>query len=88
MEYGWPVFPEDDKCNIDNLPWLLFTCGVCCPLLVIPLCMLLIPAARIIDDIDVDGHVVRKQVDDNVVKEEVLTEVSYKEPISHSEKSK
>jgi folate/biopterin transporter len=68
MEYGWPVFSAKagDKCDYSNLPWLIFTVGVMSPLLVIPLSFLL-PRVRIIDDIDVDGKVVRKQVDEKIV---------------------
>ncbi|KAL7711095.1 folate/biopterin transporter [Lotmaria passim] len=68
MEYGWPVFADNDPCNYTNLPWLLFTCSVMTPLLVIPMSFML-PIARIIDDIDVDGHVVREKVDEKVVEE-------------------
>jgi hypothetical protein len=86
MEYGWPVFSAKagDKCDYSNLPWLIFTCSIMTPLLVIPMSFML-PIARIIDDIDVDGHVVRKQVDEKVV-EEVLTEPtdSETEPIHKS----
>ncbi|KPA75940.1 putative folate/biopterin transporter [Leptomonas pyrrhocoris] len=85
MEYGWSAFAENDKCNYENLPWLLFTVGVCIPLLVIPLSFLL-PRVRIIDDVDIDGNVVRAQVDKKVVAEEVLTESSTEEPINHPEK--
>ncbi|KAG5485628.1 hypothetical protein LSCM4_06584 [Leishmania orientalis] len=66
MEYGWPVYSNDDPCNHDNLPLLLFVTSVCTPMLVIPLSYLL-PMARIIDDVDVDGNVVRQKVGENVV---------------------
>ncbi|KAK7199579.1 BT1 family [Novymonas esmeraldas] len=67
MEYGWPVFSDADPCNHENLPWLIFTCGIMVPLLVIPLNFMLIPKARIVDDIDIDGNVVRKEVGEGVV---------------------
>ncbi|KAG5506261.1 hypothetical protein JIQ42_07875 [Leishmania sp. Namibia] len=69
MEYGLPVFKRQDdgsRCNFDNLPLLLFVCNMCTPLLAIPLSMLLLPRARICDDIDVDGRVVRQNVDKTV----------------------
>ncbi|CAG9570012.1 putative folate/biopterin transporter [Leishmania major strain Friedlin] len=67
MEYGWPVFSDNDPCNYDNLPLLLFVTSVCTPLLVIPLSYLL-PMARICDDIDIDGKVVRQKADEMCVK--------------------
>ncbi|KAK7196337.1 putative pteridine transporter [Novymonas esmeraldas] len=67
MEYGWPVFPDADPCNYDNLPWLLFTCSICTPLLVVPLSFLL-PRARIIDNVDVDGNVVQAAVAEKAVQ--------------------
>nr|CAJ2468309.1 unnamed protein product [Leishmania braziliensis] len=66
MEYALPVFKRQDdgsRCNFDNLPLLLFVCNMCTPLLAIPLSMALLPKARICDDIDVDGRVVRQTVD-------------------------
>ncbi|KAG5488375.1 uncharacterized protein JKF63_07970 [Porcisia hertigi] len=61
MEYIWPVFPDKDRCNYDNLPLLLFVGSMCTPLLVIPLAFLL-PRARIIDNLDIDGNVVRAEI--------------------------
>ncbi|CAJ1986713.1 folate/biopterin transporter [Leishmania donovani] len=69
MEYGLPVFKTQDdgsRCNYDNLPLLLFLCSMCTPLLVIPLSIILLPKARICDDIDIDGKVVRQAVDKQV----------------------
>ncbi|CBZ24351.1 putative folate/biopterin transporter [Leishmania mexicana MHOM/GT/2001/U1103] len=66
LEYGLPVFKRQDDgshCNYENLPLLLFLCSMCTPLLAIPLSMILLPKARICDDIDVDGKVVRQAVD-------------------------
>ncbi|KPA75935.1 putative mitochondrial folate/biopterin transporter [Leptomonas pyrrhocoris] len=89
MEYGWPVFAENDKCNYENLPWLVFVCSVMTPLLAIPLSFML-PIARIIDDVDIDGNVVRAQVDKKVVAEEVLTEHTDSErgPLSETREGK
>ncbi|GET86459.1 folate/biopterin transporter, putative [Leishmania tarentolae] len=70
MEYGLPVFQKQDdgsQCNYDNLPLLVFVCNMCTPLLVIPLSILLLPKARICDDIDVDGTAVRQSVEKRVV---------------------
>ncbi|CAC9457057.1 hypothetical_protein [Leishmania infantum] len=39
---------------------------MCTPLLVIPLSIILLPKARICDDIDIDGKVVRQAVDKQV----------------------
>ncbi|KAK7196336.1 putative pteridine transporter [Novymonas esmeraldas] len=69
MEYGLPVFKTEDngyRCGMENLAWLLFICNVCMPPLVLPLTLLL-PSARICDDIDIDGKAVRKKVDGEVM---------------------
>ncbi|CBZ32158.1 folate/biopterin transporter, putative [Leishmania donovani] len=65
MEYGLPVFKTRDdgyRCGVENLAWLLFVCNVCAPPLVLPLTLLL-PKARICDDIDIDGKALRRKVD-------------------------
>ncbi|EAN91522.1 folate/pteridine transporter, putative [Trypanosoma cruzi] len=62
MEFKWPV--ETDPavgCDFSNVRWLLIVGRLLCPLVCIPLVFLLIPAARICDNIDVDGRVVRPQ---------------------------
>ncbi|RNC52002.1 esag10, partial [Trypanosoma cruzi] len=62
MEFKWPV--ETDPavgCDFSNVRWLLIVGHLLCPLVCIPLVFLLIPAARICDNIDVDGRVVRPQ---------------------------
>jgi folate/biopterin transporter len=84
MEYGWPVFSAKagNKCDYSNLPWLLFVCNVMTPLLVIPLTFMLIPRARIIDDIDVDGNVVRQKVDAMMKADSDSSVVGSQEPFS------
>ncbi|CAG9570011.1 putative folate/biopterin transporter [Leishmania major strain Friedlin] len=65
MEYGLPVFKTQDdgyRCGMENLAWLLFVCNVCAPPLVLPLTLLL-PKARICDDVDIDGKALRRKVD-------------------------
>ncbi|PWV11466.1 putative folate/pteridine transporter [Trypanosoma cruzi] len=62
MEFKWPV--ETDPavgCDFSNVRWLLIVGHLLCPLVCVPLVFLLIPAARICDNIDVDGRVVRPQ---------------------------
>ncbi|KAG5488377.1 uncharacterized protein JKF63_07972 [Porcisia hertigi] len=78
MEYGWPVFPDKDRCNYDNLPLLLFVCNMCTPLLVIPLSVLLLPKTRICDNIDLDSRAVRDMVD----KELLAASLSREDPVS------
>ncbi|KAL7702662.1 folate/biopterin transporter [Lotmaria passim] len=70
MEYGWPVFSRKNRCDYQNLPWLLFVCNIMTPLLVIPLTFMLIPRAKISDNIDIDGNVVRQKVDEAMKKTE------------------
>ncbi|KAL7710941.1 folate/biopterin transporter [Lotmaria passim] len=71
MEYGWPI-STDVPCDFTNVPWLVFVGHVMVPLLIIPLSLLL-PAARICDDIDVDGETVLHEVQ-QMAQEEVLEE--------------
>ncbi|KAK7198526.1 putative pteridine transporter [Novymonas esmeraldas] len=62
LEKVWPIVSRGvGKCNFDNLPMLLVVGHFLLPLLIIPLSFLLIPSARICDDIDVDGHAVAKK---------------------------
>ncbi|KAL7702663.1 folate/biopterin transporter [Lotmaria passim] len=79
MEYGWPVFAAGNRCDYSNLPWLIFTCSVMCPLLVIPMSFML-PRVRIIDDVDIDGNVVREKMDENAVEQEVESVASLGNP--------
>ncbi|GET86451.1 folate/biopterin transporter, putative [Leishmania tarentolae] len=74
MEYGLPVFKTQEdgyRCGVENLAWLLFVCNVCAPPLVLPLTLLL-PKARICDDIDVEGKALRKKVDAQVLAGEAV----------------
>ncbi|KAK7199026.1 BT1 family [Novymonas esmeraldas] len=60
MEYGWGV-TTSPPCDFSNVPWLVFVGHIMVPLLIIPLSLLL-PAARICDDIDVDGEAVKTEM--------------------------
>jgi folate/biopterin transporter len=64
MEYGWG-FSTKVPCDFSNVPWLVFVGHIMCPLLIIPLSLLL-PSARICDDIDVDGETVLNEVQHRV----------------------
>ncbi|KAK7197726.1 putative pteridine transporter [Novymonas esmeraldas] len=62
LEKVWPIVSRGaGKCNFDNLPMLLVVCHLLLPLLIIPLSFLLLPRARICDDLDVDGNVIKKE---------------------------
>ncbi|ORC85642.1 pteridine transporter [Trypanosoma theileri] len=50
MEYALPVATRP-PCNYDNLKWIIVVGGFCVPLLQIPLVFLLIPRARMCDNL-------------------------------------
>ncbi|KAG5510691.1 hypothetical protein GH5_06908 [Leishmania sp. Ghana 2012 LV757] len=60
MEYGWSI-TTTPPCDFSNVPWLLLVGHMLLPLLVLPL-TLLIPNARICDDLDIDGKAVQSAV--------------------------
>lgn len=57
LEYGWSV----PGCDFSNLPMILLVCRVLSPLLVIPL-VFLVPNARICDDLNIDGDIIREKI--------------------------
>lgn len=59
METVWPVSSKV-PCDYSNVPYLIITGHLCTPLLIIPLACLLLPSAKVSDDIDVDGKVLEK----------------------------
>ncbi|CCW72161.1 unnamed protein product [Phytomonas sp. Hart1] len=64
MEYAWPI-KSVPPCDFKNGPWLIIVGHILSPLLVIPLTLLL-PNARVCDDIDIDGNVVSKTTDEEL----------------------
>lgn len=70
IELGWNIISEKTdgvwRCDFSNLPWLILVGHFACPLLILPLTVLLLPAARISDDIDIDGKVISKKVRDDI----------------------
>ncbi|KAK7199027.1 putative pteridine transporter [Novymonas esmeraldas] len=60
MEYGWSITTEP-PCDFSNVPMLLLVGHILSPMLIIPLSWLL-PAARVCDDINVDGETVKTEV--------------------------
>ena len=62
LEKAWPIETKGaGKCDFHNLPILLVVGHFCLPLLVIPISFVLLPSARICDDIDVNGHAIKKE---------------------------
>ncbi|KAK7194906.1 putative pteridine transporter [Novymonas esmeraldas] len=63
IELGWPVVADEATatCDFHNVPYLILVGHFALPMLIFPLTMML-PAARISDDIDIDGKVIRKKV--------------------------
>uniref|UniRef100_A0AAW3AX91 BT1 family n=1 Tax=Leishmania utingensis TaxID=653362 RepID=A0AAW3AX91_9TRYP len=64
MEYGWGI-TTTPPCDFSNVPWLLLVGHIMLPLLVLPL-TLLIPKARICDDLDIDGKAIKSAVSHKV----------------------
>jgi folate/biopterin transporter len=61
LEKAFPIVSKGvGKCDFHNLTILLVIGHFCLPLLIIPISFILIPSARICDDIDVDGNAVKK----------------------------
>ncbi|CAJ1986716.1 folate/biopterin transporter / FT5 [Leishmania donovani] len=83
MEYGWSI-TTTPPCNFSNVPWLLLVGHIMLPLLVIPL-TLLIPNARICDDLDVDGKAVKSAVSHQVALDAAQAEDGFEENTSSVE---
>jgi folate/biopterin transporter len=65
IELVWPVKTTGvNGCDFHNVPMLLLVSHILMPLAIVPLSFLLLPRARICDDIDVDGHAIRKPTKD------------------------
>ncbi|KPI87623.1 putative folate/biopterin transporter [Leptomonas seymouri] len=62
MEFVWPI-TTSPPCDFSNVPMLLLVGHILVPLLIVPLSFVLVPAARICDDIDANGHAVRKEAE-------------------------
>ncbi|KPA77358.1 putative folate/biopterin transporter [Leptomonas pyrrhocoris] len=69
LEKAWPIVTKGaGKCDYHNLSLLLVVGHLCLPMLIVPLSFLLLPRARICDDIDVDGHVIRVETKRRMAK--------------------
>ncbi|KAG5506257.1 hypothetical protein JIQ42_07871 [Leishmania sp. Namibia] len=69
IETRWPVNTQSVPCDFSNVRWLVITGHLCCPLLIIPLSFLLLPRARICDEIDINGQLIKAQVKSECTKE-------------------
>ncbi|KAK7201622.1 putative pteridine transporter [Novymonas esmeraldas] len=58
IELVWPI-KSKGVCDFSNVPMLLLVSHILLPLAVIPLSILLLPSARICDDLDDDGNAIR-----------------------------
>ncbi|KPA75929.1 putative mitochondrial pteridine transporter ft5 [Leptomonas pyrrhocoris] len=63
MELAWPIDTTTTPCDFSNVPWLIITGHLAVPVLIIPVSYLFLPRARMCDDIDMNGHVVRKHLE-------------------------
>ncbi|KAL7702666.1 folate/biopterin transporter [Lotmaria passim] len=70
VELAWPINTRVTPCDYSNARWLIITGHLAVPLLIIPLGFLLLPSARICDDIDVNGHAIKRQVKDEAKEKE------------------
>lgn len=59
MEYAWGIVTTP-PCDFSNVPMLLLVGHILAPILIIPLSLLL-PAARVCDDINVDGEAAKRE---------------------------
>ncbi|CBZ23510.1 putative pteridine transporter [Leishmania mexicana MHOM/GT/2001/U1103] len=60
MEFKWPITTKG-TCDFSNVPMLLLVGHVLLPMLIVPLSFVLVPAARICDDIDVNGNTINQK---------------------------
>lgn len=60
MEFVWPVATQV-PCDFSNVQWLVLVGHILLPMIIVPLSFLLIPSARVCDDIDEFGNAVRKE---------------------------
>ncbi|KAK7198025.1 putative pteridine transporter [Novymonas esmeraldas] len=79
MEFKWPITTQG-TCDFSNVPMLLLVGHILLPMLIVPLSFILVPAARICDDIDVNGNAIRKEAKTLVRQERAETG----EPIGES----
>ena len=61
IEFRFP-FVTTPPCDFSNLRWLIIIGHMGMPLAIVPLSFLLLPRARICDDIDVNGHAIKQQL--------------------------
>lgn len=60
MDFVWPVTTTPPSaCSFKNLPILIIVCHLCVPLVQIPLTFLLIPSAKVCDELDERGRAVK-----------------------------
>jgi folate/biopterin transporter len=61
VELAWPINTSVRPCDYSNARWLIITGHLAAPLLIIPLGFLMLPSARICDDIDINGHAIQQE---------------------------
>ncbi|KAG5511161.1 hypothetical protein JKF63_07103 [Porcisia hertigi] len=60
MEFKLPI-KTSTPCDFSNIPMLLLVGHILLPTLIVPLSFLLVPNARICDDIDVNGNAIKEE---------------------------
>jgi folate/biopterin transporter len=71
MELAWPVDTTSTPCDFSKVPWLIITGHLATPVLIIPVSYLFLPRARMCDDIDMNGNVIRKHLEKEHEQKEV-----------------
>ncbi|CCW72018.1 unnamed protein product [Phytomonas sp. Hart1] len=66
MEFFLPIKTKV-PCDYSNMPLLILICHGIAPSITIPFIFLLIPSARICDNLDINGHVVKDKVNSEVI---------------------
>ncbi|KAK7196335.1 putative pteridine transporter [Novymonas esmeraldas] len=85
MELAWPIDTTSRPCDYTNARWLIITGHLAAPLLIIPLGFLMLPSARICDDIDVNGRAIHAQVAAEAETRQTPAAVKSQEPYEPSE---
>ncbi|CAJ1016932.1 putative BT1 family [Leishmania utingensis] len=60
IEFKWPTTTKGTG-GFSNVPMLLLVGHILLPMLIVPLSFVLVPAARICDDMDVNGNTIMRQ---------------------------
>ncbi|KAK7196334.1 putative pteridine transporter [Novymonas esmeraldas] len=81
MELVWPIDTTSRPCDYSNVRWLLIAGRMGTPLLMVPLSFVLLPRARLCDNINVNDDAIRRHTDSKH-SPPVETNASPSEPVA------